>query len=101
MAEVAAGINAIAHALLKDLDVGKAAISLALPDRQAVTGDFEDPAGSGRESQPSGSFMARTQSKRPRILSRPQARRVFASRQPESILPTSWADWGPLCGPFS
>ena len=49
MAEVAAGIDAVAHALLKDLDVGKAAISLALPDRQAVTGDFEDAAGSGRE----------------------------------------------------
>ena len=43
MAEVAARVEAIAHALLKDLDVGKAAISLALPDCQAVTGDFEDP----------------------------------------------------------
>jgi hypothetical protein len=47
VAEVAAGIQAIAHALLKDLDVGKAAISLALPDRQAVTGDFEDTTGLG------------------------------------------------------
>jgi hypothetical protein len=36
MAEVAAGFDAIAYALLKDLDVGKAAISLALPDRSQV-----------------------------------------------------------------
>ena len=49
MAEIATWIEPVAQATFERLGVWKTAIRLALPNRLAVIGDFEDAAGSRRE----------------------------------------------------
>ena len=49
MAEVAAGIKPVAHALLDRPRIGKAAVGIAFPNRLFVVCDEEDTAGSGHE----------------------------------------------------
>ena len=47
MAQVARGVDPVAHALLERLDVGEAAVAHAIPERLAVAGDVEHAAGAG------------------------------------------------------
>src|SRR4249920_263307 len=47
MAEIACRIETVANDLLQPLDVGKAAVALALPDELALIFDPEHPAGAG------------------------------------------------------
>ena len=49
VAEIATWVEPVAQAAFESLGVWKPAIGLALPNRLAVIGDFEDPAGSRRE----------------------------------------------------
>src|SRR5690349_21810043 len=67
MAEVPAGIDPVADQLLQLLDVGEAAIALALPDQRAVEMDFEDAAGPGHE----GHFAHFERKGRKHLLSHP------------------------------
>lgn len=56
MAEVPAGGDAVADALLELLELGKAAFRLPRPDRLAAEAHFEDPAGSGNQGD-AGEFL--------------------------------------------
>ena len=47
MSEIARRVEAVADDLLQRLDVGKAAVALALPDELALVVDPEHPAGAG------------------------------------------------------
>ena len=49
VAKIATWVEPVAQATFQRLGVGKTAVGLALPNRLAITSDFEDSAGSWRE----------------------------------------------------